>query len=135
MADAAPAVRDESTLDPATRCVLNGPAVPDPDDAAVVPAALRHLRDVARRTCRLVAVNGFYPPDLAVAALADITAALAELARYVAPYVEDFGPPAGARVAAAEVALVEARGNLDTARHHVTLVPAAVDQQLGTDAD
>jgi hypothetical protein len=32
------------------------------------------------------------------------------------------------RVAAAEAALVEARGNLDTARHHVTLVPAAGQQ-------
>ncbi|MEV6930868.1 hypothetical protein AB0M46_41140 [Dactylosporangium sp. NPDC051485] len=132
MTDAVPA---DDGPDPARPdgCVLSVPAVCDPDDAEVVPAALRHLRDVARHTCRTVAVNGFYPPALAVAVIVDTTAALAELAHQVAPYVGDFWPSAGARVADAQAALVEARGNLDAARHHVTLVPVA-DQDLAAAA-
>ncbi|GAA2581081.1 hypothetical protein GCM10010399_08550 [Dactylosporangium fulvum] len=89
----------------------------------VVPAALRHLRDVAGHTCRTAAGNGHYPPELAVATLADTTAALTELAHQLSPYVGDFRPAAGRHVAAAETALAEARGHLDAARHHVTLLP------------
>jgi hypothetical protein len=74
--------------------VLSDPAAADPEHAEVVPAALRHLRDVARHTSRTVAVNGSYPPELAVAALVDTAAALAELAHNIAPYVGDFWPPA-----------------------------------------
>lgn len=66
----------------------------------------------------------------AVDVLVGTTAALAELARHIGPYVGDFWPPAGARVA--EAAIVQASTNLDTSRHHVTLVPAA-DYQPATD--
>lgn len=117
----------------ADTCVLTDTGT-ERDDEEVVPAALRHLRDVAGHTCRrTAATNGQYPPDLAVAVLADTTAALTELADQIGPYVGDFWPDAGRRVAAAQTALTEARGLLDTARHHVTLRPAE-NQSVAADA-
>jgi hypothetical protein len=87
-----------------------------------------HRPGGSRRDCRTAARNGHYPPDLAVTVLTDTTAALAELAHLIAPYVGDFWPSAGRRITSAESALTEARGQLDAVRHHITLVPA--DDQL-----
>ncbi|MER7280611.1 hypothetical protein ABT369_39840 [Dactylosporangium sp. NPDC000244] len=102
------------------------PVVAD-DEHEFVPAALRRLRDAARNCCHIAARNGSYPADLAVAVLADTTAALTELAGWVAPYAGDFWPTAGGEVDVARTALTAARGHLDAARHHIDLVPAQDD--------
>lgn len=101
----------------------------DLDDPAVVPAAFERLREAALASCRLAARSGVYPPDLAVEVLVDATAAMAELAGQVSPYVGDFWPTAGRQVSLATAALIQARGQLDAARHHVRLVPATTHDE------
>ena len=109
---------------PAEACALAGAAVVDREDPDVVPAALQHLAAVARHACRAVASNGHYPPELAVTVLTDTTAALAELAHLIGPYVGDYWHNADQRITTAETSLTEARGQLDAVRHHITLIPA-----------
>ncbi len=96
----------------------------DPEDPSLTPAALRQLRTAARHACRTAARNSHYPADLAVAVLADATAALAHLAREIGPYTGDLWKPAGDRVESAAVALFEAQRHLDAAWRHTDLMPA-----------
>jgi hypothetical protein len=106
----------------------------DKEDPAVVPAALMHLREAARYACGAAARNGFYPPELPVAVLADTVAALCALARVAAPYVGDFWPHAADQVRQARALPEQARGSLDAARHVTMLTPPAGDSEPFDDA-
>jgi hypothetical protein len=82
------------------------------------------MRDAARHACRAATRNGCYPPEVAVAAIGDSVAALTQLAGQIGPYVGDFWATAAGGVQRAVTLLAEARGELDAARHHITLTPA-----------
>ncbi|MCW6005380.1 hypothetical protein K1W54_12420 [Micromonospora sp. CPCC 205371] len=67
-----------------------GTAGIDPEDTAVVPAALTGLVTSARTTYRAVHGNGCYPAIMAVEAVEDTAAALARISTHLEPYVGDY---------------------------------------------
>ncbi|WP_204007356.1 hypothetical protein [Virgisporangium aurantiacum] len=99
-----------------------GPVSVDPEDTEVVPAALVGMVVTsARTTYRAMQANGCYPATMAVGAVEDTVAALARISSHLELYVGDYSGQGGKAAVRASDLLVQARGALSEARHHLAL--------------
>lgn len=100
---------------------VSGAAGIDPEDTAVVPAALTRLVTSARSTLSVMRVNSCYPPSTAVEAVEGTVAALTRISSQLELYVGDYSGQGGKAVVRASDLLGQARSALSEARHHLGL--------------